>query len=106
MTLTEQIAAGLAAMHVAVPTEAAGRMAAHLELIAKWNRVHNLTAIREPERMLTHHVLDALAVLPHLPDAAARPDLRLLDVGSGGGVPAIESGLAQPIARGAAKARN
>ena len=50
----------------------------------KWNRTYNLTAIREPERMVTHHVLDALAVLPHLPRATV---VRVLDVGSGGGVP-------------------
>ena len=58
---------------------------AYLALLAKWNRTYNLTAIREPERMVTHHVLDALAVLPHLPRRATR--LRVLDVGSGGGVP-------------------
>ena len=46
--------------------------------------------------MLTHHVLDALAVLPHLPDVAARADLRVLDVGSGGGVPAIPLAVARP----------
>jgi 16S rRNA (guanine527-N7)-methyltransferase len=46
--------------------------------------------------MVTHHVLDALAVLPELPDTAARPHLRLLDVGSGGGVPAIPLAIARP----------
>ena len=47
--------------------------------------------------MVTHHVLDALAVLPHLAAATARPDLRVLDVGSGGGVPAIPLAIARPV---------
>jgi 16S rRNA (guanine527-N7)-methyltransferase len=65
----------------------------YLELLAKWNRTYNLTAIREPERMITHHVLDALAALPHLPRGAG---LRVLDVGSGGGVPGIPLAIARP----------
>lgn len=69
------------------------KLAVYLALLAKWNRTYNLTAIREPERMVTHHVLDALAVLPHLP---ARSGLRLLDVGSGGGVPGIPLAIARP----------
>jgi 16S rRNA (guanine527-N7)-methyltransferase len=62
-------------------------------LLGKWNRTYNLTAIREPARMVTHHVLDALAVLPHLPQRAR---LRVLDVGSGGGVPGIPLAIARP----------
>ena len=50
-----------------LPAGAADRLAAYLALLAKWNRTYNLTAIREPERMVTHHLLDALAVVPHLP---------------------------------------
>jgi tRNA uridine 5-carboxymethylaminomethyl modification enzyme len=59
-------------------------------------QTYNLTAIREPERMVTHHVLDALAVLPHLPASGPSGGLRVLDVGSGGGVPAIPLAIAQP----------
>ena len=70
-----------------------GRPATITASSAKWNRTFNLTAIREPERMITHHVLDALAVLPYLPE---RPHLRLLDVGSGGGVPALPLAIARP----------
>jgi len=62
------------------------------ELLA-WSEKFNLTAIREPERMLTHHLLDALAVLPQLPTASG---LRVLDVGSGGGVPGIPLAIARP----------
>ena len=46
--------------------------------------------------MVTHHVLDALAVLPHLCAATARPEMRVLDVGSGGGVPALPLAIARP----------
>ena len=78
---------------VALPSNAGDKLAAYLELLAKWNHTYNLTAIREPERMVTHHVLDALAVLPHLP---ARAGLRVLDVGSGGGVPGLPLAIARP----------
>ena len=76
-----------------LPAAAGNKLAAYLELLAKWNRTYNLTAIREPERMITHHVLDALAVLPHLPQ---REGLRVLDVGSGAGVPGIPLAIARP----------
>jgi 16S rRNA (guanine527-N7)-methyltransferase len=79
-----------------LPAGARDQLLAYLALLAKWNATYNLTAIREPDRMLTHHVLDALAVLPHLPAIATRPGWRLLDVGSGGGVPAIPLAIARP----------
>ena len=72
---------------------ARNKLSAFLRLLGKWNRTYNLTAIREPERMVTHHVLDALSVLPHLP---ARADVRVLDVGSGPGVPGVPLALARP----------
>ncbi len=84
--------AALAAAGVALPPQARGKLAAFLALLAKWNRTYNLTAIREPERMVTHHVLDALSVLPHLPSRA----VRVLDVGSGGGVPGLPLAIARP----------
>jgi 16S rRNA (guanine527-N7)-methyltransferase len=62
-------------------------------LLDKWNRTHNLTAIREPERMITHHLLDSLAVLPHLP---AHGGLRVIDIGSGGGLPGIPLAIVRP----------
>jgi 16S rRNA (guanine527-N7)-methyltransferase len=94
MTIAAQIAEGLAAMGIDLPQPARARLAAHLELIAKWNRVHNLTAVRETEQMVVLHLLDSLAALPHL--AAART---LLDVGSGPGLPGIPLAIARPDAR-------
>ena len=84
---------GLVTAGVALPQEARAKLDAYLTLLAKWNRTYNLTAIRDPGRMVTHHVLDALAVLPHLPRADG---LRVLDVGSGGGVPGVPLAIARP----------
>jgi 16S rRNA (guanine527-N7)-methyltransferase len=79
-----------------VPPAARARLDAYLDLLEKWNRVYNLTAIRSRSEMRPLHVEDALAVLPWLPDRAG---LRVLDVGSGGGVPGIPLAIARPDAQ-------
>lgn len=84
---------GLEELALSLPDGAQEKLLAYLELLAKWNRTYNLTAIREPERMLSHHLLDSLAVVPHLP---AGP---LADVGSGGGLPGIALAIADPDRR-------
>jgi len=89
----DALAQGVFALGVALPPDAQARLIAYVELLAKWNRTYNLTAIREPARMITHHVLDALAILPLLPHAEG---LRVLDVGSGGGVPGLPLAIARP----------
>lgn len=65
---------------------------AYRDSIAKWNKVYNLTALRDPAQMLSHHIIDSLAAVPalqrHLTQAAL-PACRLLDVGSGGGLPGV-----------------
>lgn len=81
---------GLAELRQPLPGDAADKLLAYLELLAKWNRVHNLTAIRDPLRMISHHLLDSLAVRPHLPAGA------LADIGSGGGLPGIPLAIAEP----------
>ena len=91
MSLEAQIASGLAAMGVALDDAARARVLAHLELIGKWNRVHNLTAVREPEQMVALHVLDSLSLLPHL-----GPAKRIIDVGTGPGFPGIPIAIARP----------
>jgi 16S rRNA (guanine527-N7)-methyltransferase len=94
MSLEAQVAAGLAVMGIELDAAARSRLVAHLELIAKWNRVHNLTAVRETEQMVVLHLLDSLSVLPHLEGAAT-----IVDVGSGAGLPGLPIAIARPHAR-------
>jgi 16S rRNA (guanine527-N7)-methyltransferase len=91
--LERDIAHGAAALGLALSGAQTASLAAYVALLAKWNRTYNLTAIRDPARMVTHHVIDSLAVLPHLPQ---RDALALLDVGSGGGLPGIPLAIARP----------
>lgn len=93
MTLGRALAGGLAALGLDLDVPAQAKLLAYLALLQKWNRTHNLTAIREPERMVTHHLLDSLATLRYLSQAKS---LRLMDVGSGGGLPGIPLAIARP----------
>ena len=67
----------------------------YIALLGKWNKVYNLTAVREPEQMLSHHVLDCLAVLPPLKQVSPEA-LDLIDVGAGGGLPSVVFAIACP----------
>ena len=78
------------ALGVALADAQVATLERYLDLLEKWNRVYNLTAIRERSRMVTHHLLDSLAVLPHLRGP------RVLDVGSGAGLPGIPIAVANP----------
>jgi 16S rRNA (guanine527-N7)-methyltransferase len=90
MRLAAQLSEGIEVLELALPRETQTRMLQYLALIRKWNQVHNLTAVREPEAMLVRHLLDSLAILPHV----AGP--RIADVGSGAGLPGIPLALARP----------
>ena len=68
----------------------------YLALIQKWNKVYNLTAVRDPQEMLTHHLLDSLtAVAPLVRHTGGQP-AKVLDVGSGGGLPGIVLAICRP----------
>lgn len=66
-----------------------GKLLDFLDLVQKWTRVYNLTSVREPQEMLTHHLLDSIAVVQPLLRLAQGRTIRLLDVGSGAGLPGV-----------------
>ena len=72
------------------------QLLAYLDLIAKWNKVYNLTAVRDPQAMLTQHLVDSLSLVPALRRQAAGQPLRLMDVGSGGGLPGVVVAICDP----------
>jgi len=94
MTPRAALERGLEELQLALPGGARDQLMAYVALLAKWNRSYNLTAIREPRAMVSQHLLDSLAVLPHLPldDESGR----LADAGSGAGLPGIPLALARP----------
>ncbi len=90
MNLARQLANGITSLGFSLPAETQLQLLEYLALISKWNRVHNLTAVRAPDTMLIRHLLDSLAVLPYI----AGP--HIADVGSGAGLPGIPLALAHP----------
>lgn len=88
---------GAAALALGLPDQALQQLLQYLDLLARWNRVYNLTAVRDPQDMLGQHLLDCLAVLPsfrrHL---EGRTGSRLLDVGSGAGLPGVVLAICEP----------
>ena len=90
MTQTELLAKGITKMGLDVPMVMQQKLLAYLALLQKWNKVYNLTAVRDPIEMVTLHLLDSLSVLPHINSK------NLLDVGSGGGLPGIVLAICKP----------
>lgn len=84
---------GAAQLGVTISEAQVERLADYVALLAKWNAVYNLTAIRDPRQMLVQHILDSLSIVPHL---AARDGKSILDVGSGGGLPGIVLAIVLP----------
>jgi 16S rRNA (guanine527-N7)-methyltransferase len=84
------------AAELGVPLDAAQceRLQRFADLLLRWNRVHNLTAIEHLDDIVTHHLLDSLAVAPTLTTLAAGRVLRVLDVGAGGGLPGVPLAIA------------
>ncbi|MBI2508652.1 MAG: 16S rRNA (guanine(527)-N(7))-methyltransferase RsmG [Betaproteobacteria bacterium] len=93
MSLAAKLAQGIAQLELTLPPQAEPRLLDYLSLLGKWNKVYNLTAVRGAPRMVSHHLLDCLAVVRHVRAAT------ILDVGSGAGLPGIPLALALPRAQ-------
>jgi 16S rRNA (guanine527-N7)-methyltransferase len=103
-SLADALHEGLSALGLSLDAGQQTALLAYLDWLARWNRVYNLTAVRDPREMLTHHLLDSLAVVAPLRRqlAAMAPSqggARLLDVGSGGGLPGVVLAIACPDVR-------
>ena len=98
--LQNRLQTGAEALGLALDSAQLTLLMDFLVLLQKWNKVYNLTAVRDPEEMLTHHLLDSLAaVLPlrrHVAQAGLAAPVRLLDVGSGGGLPGVVFAICCP----------
>lgn len=88
--LHEQLNQGLQALGLALKPAQIQQLLAYLVLLQKWNRTYNLTAVREPQRMVTHHLLDSMSIMPYIVGDT------LLDVGSGAGLPGVPLAIARP----------
>ncbi len=93
MSDRERLLLGIQALGLDLPAKAVDQLLAYRDLMLKWNRTYNLTALKDPARMVSHHLLDSLAILPWV----TGPEL--LDVGSGAGLPGIPLAIARPDLR-------
>ena len=96
LLVADAIARGASAMGVVLSEGQRTQLADYLALLQKWNKVYNLTAVRDPAEMLTHHVLDCLAVIQPLLRHTQGQPIRLLDVGSGAGLPGVVVAICCP----------
>ena len=90
MSPQEQLENGLREMQLALPAAVHEKLLAYVALLYKWNKTYSLTALKEQDKAVSHHLLDSLSILPFIPAG------RLLDVGSGGGTPGIPLAIARP----------
>jgi 16S rRNA (guanine527-N7)-methyltransferase len=94
--LHQPLAAAAQTLNLNLSSTQIEQLLAYLELIQKWNKVYNLTAVRDPQAMLTQHLVDSLSLIPALRRQAAGQALRLMDVGSGGGLPGVVVAICEP----------
>ena len=90
MNLVQDLASGIDSLGLELNQETQQKLLDYLALLQKWNKVYNLTAIRNAEQMMSHHLLDSLSVLPYLWTG------RWLDVGCGAGLPGLILAIARP----------
>lgn len=92
-SLRPRLLAGLQTLQLSLDGQQIDQLLAYQALIGKWTQVYNLTSVRDPAEMMTHHLLDSLAVVPalqrHLQEAGLQARSGLLDVGSGAGLPGV-----------------
>lgn len=89
--LAKVLREGVDEMRLEVTPEQQSKLMGYLQLMYKWNAVYNLTSLRDPMQMVTHHLLDSLAAVPAFKDATS-----VLDVGAGGGLPGIVLAITRP----------
>src|SRR5206468_1177693 len=89
--LAQVLGEGIAQMQLDVSQAQQEQLMDYLGLMFKWNSVYNLTSLRDPMQMVTHHLLDSLAAVPAFAQAH-----NVLDVGSGGGLPGIVLAIVRP----------
>ncbi len=88
--MLQQLKQGCIALNLDVADEQLAKLIAYVKLLAKWNKSFNLTSVREPEQMVSRHILDSLAIQPYLTGNS------LLDVGTGAGLPGIPLAIIKP----------
>lgn len=95
-SLETDLREGLSELGLQLDDAQVGKLLQYLALLQKWNKVYNLTSVRDPAEMLTHHLLDSLAVVGPLLRQTGDRSLRLLDVGSGAGLPGVVIAICCP----------
>ena len=88
--LRQRLVAGVAALELQLPSDAIERLLAYVGLLVRWNSAYNLSAVRDPGEMVTRHLLDSLAIAPHV------SGVTLADLGSGAGLPGVPLAIASP----------
>lgn len=88
----KELAAGIQRLGVSLSEAQQEQLLAYLALLIKWNKAYNLTAVRDPDEMVSRHLLDSLSILPHVQPLGNQ----WLDVGSGGGMPGVPLAIAFP----------
>ena len=96
LSLEESLRAGAQALGLGLTDGQTQQLLDYMALIQKWNKVYNLTALRDPADMLTHHLLDSLTAVAPLSRHTQGQAIRLLDVGSGGGLPGVVLAICLP----------